>query len=115
MRYQGSELPVLHRMFIGRVPPTPHAADAAWSEWVPLMTQQAQMGNPNSPHVLKEMTVWPGGRDFRASSEEVAQAQEHNKLAESEKQYTLFTSGSCVVQNHRMWKAVVWSASHGPN
>jgi len=71
-----------------------------WSKQVALITQQTQMGNPNCPQVLEETMVWSGGRDFRASREEVAQAQEaplYNKLSEIERKYALFTSGSCCV------------------
>ena len=56
---------------------------------------------------------WPEGRDFGASPEAVARAQEappYNELLEDERCYALFTDGSYrVVGNHRKWKAAVWS------
>ncbi|KAK4815664.1 hypothetical protein QYF61_005410 [Mycteria americana] len=57
---------------------------------------------------------WPEGKDFRISpEEEVTHAEEaplYNKLPENEKQYALFTDGSChIVGKHRSWKAAVWS------
>ncbi|KAM9600007.1 ribonuclease H-like [Morphnus guianensis] len=56
---------------------------------------------------------WPEGRDFGASPEEVARAQEappYNELSEDERHYALFTDGSChVVGNQQKWKAAVWS------
>ena len=34
----------------------------------------------------------------------------YNKLPENEKQYALFTDGSCrLVGKHQRWKAAVWS------
>ncbi|GAB0208517.1 hypothetical protein GRJ2_003317400 [Grus japonensis] len=48
-----------------------------------------------------------------SSEEEVTHAEEaplYNKLPEDEKQYALFTDGSCrIVGKHRRWKAAVWS------
>ncbi|GAB0207492.1 hypothetical protein GRJ2_003214900 [Grus japonensis] len=45
--------------------------------------------------------------------EEVTHAEEaplYNKLPENEKQYALFTDGSCrIVGKHQRWKAAVWS------
>ncbi|KAK4810570.1 hypothetical protein QYF61_004533 [Mycteria americana] len=45
--------------------------------------------------------------------EEVTRAEEaplYNQLPENEKQYALFTDGSCrIVGKHRRWKAAVWS------
>ncbi|KAK4831484.1 hypothetical protein QYF61_017985 [Mycteria americana] len=56
---------------------------------------------------------WPEGKDFRISPEDVTRAEEaplYNKLPENEKQYALFTDGSCrIVGKHRRWKAAVWS------
>ena len=57
---------------------------------------------------------WPEGKDFGLSpEEEVTRAEEaplYNKLPEKEKQYALFTDGSCcLVGKHRTWKAAVWS------
>ncbi|GAB0210111.1 hypothetical protein GRJ2_003476900 [Grus japonensis] len=107
-------LPVLGWMFKGRVPSTHHATDATWSKWVALITQQARIGNPNGPGILEVITDWPEGKDFGMSpEEEVTLAEEappYNKLPENEKQYALFTDGSCrIVGKHRRWKAAVWS------
>jgi len=57
---------------------------------------------------------WPEGKDFRVSpEEEVTRAEEaplYNKLSENEKQYALFTDGSCViVAKQWRWQAAVWS------
>ncbi|KAK4810873.1 hypothetical protein QYF61_013281 [Mycteria americana] len=57
---------------------------------------------------------WPEGKDCGISpEEEVTRAEEaplYNKLPENEKQYALFTDGSCrIVGKHRRWKAAVWS------
>ncbi|GAB0209415.1 macrophage immunometabolism regulator [Grus japonensis] len=64
--------------------------------------------------ILEVITDWPEGKDFRMSpEEEVTHAEEappYNKLTEDEKQYALFTDGSCrIVGKHRRWKAAVWS------
>ncbi|KAK4810531.1 hypothetical protein QYF61_004494 [Mycteria americana] len=107
-------LPVLGWMFRQRVPSTHHATDATWSKWVTLITQQAPIGNPNRPGILEVIMDWPEGKDFGISpEEEVTCAEEaplYNKLPENEKQYDLFTDGSCrIVGKHRRWKAAVWS------
>ncbi|KAK4807003.1 hypothetical protein QYF61_000332 [Mycteria americana] len=107
-------LPVLGWMFKGRVPSTHHAADATWSKWVALITQRARIGNPNHPGILEVIMDWLEGKDFGISpEEEVTHAEEaplYNKLPENEKQYALFTDGSCrIVGKHRRWKAAVWS------
>ncbi|KAK4811029.1 hypothetical protein QYF61_015733 [Mycteria americana] len=107
-------LPVLGWMFKGRVPSTHHATDATWSKWVALITQRARIGNPNRPGILEVIMDWPEGKDFGIlPEEEVTRAEEaplYNKLPENEKQYALFTDGSCrIVGKHRRWKAAVWS------
>ncbi|KAK4819554.1 hypothetical protein QYF61_007065 [Mycteria americana] len=107
-------LPVLGWMFKGRVPSTHHATDATWSKWVALITQPSRIGNPNRPGILEVIMDWPEGKDFGISpEEEVTRAEEaplHSKLPENEKQYALFTDGSCrIVGKHRRWKAAVWS------
>ncbi|KAK4806727.1 hypothetical protein QYF61_007525 [Mycteria americana] len=107
-------LPVLGWMFKGRIPSTHHATDATWSKWVALITQRARIGNPNRPGILEVIMDWPEGKDFGISpEEEVTRAEEaplYNKLPENEKQYALFTDGSCrIVGKHRRWKAAVWS------
>ncbi|KAK4832245.1 hypothetical protein QYF61_021170 [Mycteria americana] len=107
-------LPVLGWMFKGRVPSTHHATDATWSKWVALITQRARTGNPGLPGILEVIMDWPEGKDFRRSpEEEVTCAEEvplYSKLPENEKQYALFTDGSCrIVGKHRRWKAAVWS------
>ncbi|XP_075581633.1 chromodomain-helicase-DNA-binding protein 1-like [Pelecanus crispus] len=70
------------------------------------------MGNPSCPGILEEIMDWPEGGDFGASLK-LTHAQEaplYNKLPENEKQYNLFTYGSCgIVGKHRRWKAAVWS------
>ncbi|KAK4810808.1 hypothetical protein QYF61_008780 [Mycteria americana] len=106
---------VLGWMFKGRVPSTHHATDATWSKWVALITQRARIGNPNSPGILEVIVDWPEGKDLGIlpEEEEVTRAEEaplYNKLPENEKQYALFTDGSCrIVGKHRRWKAAVWS------
>ncbi|XP_010561942.1 PREDICTED: uncharacterized protein LOC104829417 [Haliaeetus leucocephalus] len=106
-------LPVLHWMFKGNIPSTHHATSATWSKWIALITQRARLGKSNRPGILEEIMDWPEGRDFGASPEEVARAQEappYNELSEDKRCYALFTDGSCrVVGNHRKWKAAVWS------
>ncbi|GAB0208126.1 hypothetical protein GRJ2_003278300 [Grus japonensis] len=107
-------LPVLGWMFKERAPSTHHATDAMWSKWVALITQRAQIGNPNRPGILEVITDWPEGKDFgMLPEEEVTSAEEappYNKLPEDEKPYALFTDGSCrIVGKHRRWKAAVWS------
>lgn len=97
-----------------RSSPSRHCAtSAACSEWVALITQQALLGKPNQPGLLKEILDWPGGRDFGASPEEVAHAQEAppcSELPEDERSYAVGTGGSHrVVANHQQWKAAVWS------
>ncbi|GAB0181276.1 hypothetical protein GRJ2_000592900 [Grus japonensis] len=101
-------------MFKGRVPSTRHAIDTTWSKWVALITQRAQIGNPNCPGILEVITDWPEGKDFGMSpEEEVTRAEEappYNKPTEDEKPYALFTDGSCrIVGKHQRWKAAVWS------
>ncbi|KAK4810804.1 hypothetical protein QYF61_008776 [Mycteria americana] len=65
------------------------------------------------PGILEMIKDWPEGRNFGVSPEEVTCAEEaplYNKLPENEKQYALFTDGSChIVGKHRRWKAAVWS------
>ena len=72
------------------------------------------MGNPSHPAVLEVIMDWPEGKDFRVLAEkEVMHAEEapvYNKLPANERQYTLFTDGSCcIVGKLRRWKADVWS------
>ncbi|RMC11047.1 hypothetical protein DUI87_12239 [Hirundo rustica rustica] len=82
-------LPVLGWMFKGKVPSTHHATDTTWSKWIALITQRAQ------------------------EEEQVTRAEEappYNELPETERQYALFTDGSCrIVRANRKWKAAVWS------
>ncbi|GAB0204742.1 hypothetical protein GRJ2_002939800 [Grus japonensis] len=57
---------------------------------------------------------WPEGKDFGILPEEEVmpdeEASPYNKLPENEKQYALFTDGSCrIVGKHRRWKTAVWS------
>jgi len=58
------QLPVVGWMSKGKVPSTHHAADAMWRKWVTLITQQAQMGNPSCPGILKVIMDCPEGKDF---------------------------------------------------
>ncbi|KAK4827996.1 hypothetical protein QYF61_022773 [Mycteria americana] len=107
-------LPVLGWMFKGRVLSTHHATDATWSKWVALITQRARTGNPSCPGILEVIMAWPEGKDFGTSpEEEVTRAEEaplYNKQPENEKQYALFTDGSChIAGKHQRWKAAVWS------
>ena len=56
---------------------------------------------------------WPESKDAGMSPEqEVTCAEEaapYNELPEEEKQYALFTDGSCcIVGKHQRWKAAVW-------
>ena len=92
-------LPVLGWMFKGKVPSTHHATDATWSKWVALITQRSRIGNPSRPGILEVITDWPEGKDVGISpEEEVMRAEEaplYNKLPENERQYALFTDGSC--------------------
>lgn len=92
------QLPVLVWMFKGRVFSTHYATDATWSKWVALITQ-AHIRNPSHPGILEVIMDWPEGKDFEMSPEkEIIRAEEallYNKLTESEKQYALFTDGSC--------------------
>ncbi|RMC18957.1 hypothetical protein DUI87_03556 [Hirundo rustica rustica] len=109
------QLPVLGWMFKGKVPSTHHAPDTTWSKWIALITQHDCTGNPNCPGILEIITNWPEGETFGLSSkeEEVIHAEEappYNKLLETERQYALFTDGSCqIVGANRKWKAAVWS------
>ncbi|RMB89026.1 hypothetical protein DUI87_34596 [Hirundo rustica rustica] len=72
---------------------------------------------PESPWILEIITNWPEGETFGLSSEEeeeeVTRAEEappYNELPETERQYALFTDGSCrIVGANRKWKAAVWS------
>ncbi|RMB92672.1 hypothetical protein DUI87_30981 [Hirundo rustica rustica] len=109
-------LPVLGWMFKGKVPSTHHATDTTWSKWIALITQRARIGNPNRPGILEIITNWPEGETFGLSFEEeeeqVTRAKEappYNELPETERQYALFTDGSCrIVGANRKWKAAVW-------
>ncbi|RMC09938.1 hypothetical protein DUI87_12725 [Hirundo rustica rustica] len=111
------QLLVLGWMFRGKVPSTHHATDNTWSKWIALITQRARIGDPNRPGILEIITNWPEGETFGLSSEEeeeqVTRAEEappYNKLPETERQYALFTDGSCrIVGANRKWKAAVWS------
>ncbi|RMC12269.1 hypothetical protein DUI87_09781 [Hirundo rustica rustica] len=104
-------------MFKGKVPSTHHATDTTWSKWIALITQCIRTGNPNRPGILEIITNWPEGETFGLSSEEeeeqVTRAEEappYNELPETERQYALFTGGSCrIVGAYRKWKAAVWN------
>ncbi|XP_071661606.1 uncharacterized protein [Patagioenas fasciata] len=108
-------LPVLSWMFKGTVPSPHHATEVTWSKWIALITQRARIGSPNRPGILEVITDWPESKDFGMSpdEEEVKRAEEappYNTLSETDKQYALFTDGSCrLVGKHRRWKAAVWS------
>ncbi|PKU31805.1 ubiquitin carboxyl-terminal hydrolase 4 [Limosa lapponica baueri] len=100
---------VLGWMFKGKVPSAPHATDATWSKWVALITWQARIGNHNRPGIVEVITNWPEGKDSRIPPEEVVTRAEEaplcNELSDNEKQYALFTDGSCrIVGKHRRWK-----------
>ena len=105
---------MLNWMFKGKVPSTHHATDATWSKWIALNTERARMGNLSHPGILEVIMDWPEGKKFGASpGEAVSRAKEappYNELPENEKQYALFTDGSCrTVGKYRTWKAAVWS------
>ncbi|PKU30393.1 endogenous retrovirus group k member 19 pol [Limosa lapponica baueri] len=64
--------------------------------------------------ILEMIMDWPRGTDFGGSPEErVVRAEEappYNKLSENERQYALFTDGSCrIVGNQQRWKVAVQS------
>ena len=72
------------------------------------------MGNPSHPGILEVIMDWPEVKDFGALPEEevtrAEQAPPYNQLPEDEKQYALFTDGSCrIVGKQWRWKAAVWS------
>ncbi|RMC22011.1 hypothetical protein DUI87_02882 [Hirundo rustica rustica] len=104
-------------MFKGKVPSMHHATDTTWSKWIALITQRAHIRNSNRPGTLEIITNWPEGETFRLSSEEeeerVTRAEEappYNELRETERQYAIFTDGSCrIVGANRKWKAAVWT------
>ncbi|RMC19784.1 hypothetical protein DUI87_03348 [Hirundo rustica rustica] len=109
-------LPVLGWMFKGKVPSTHHATDTTWSKWIALITQRARIRNPNRPGILEIITNWPEGETFGLSSEEeeeeVTRAKEappYNELPETERQYALFTDGSCrICRGKPIWAAEIW-------
>ncbi|PKU33003.1 hypothetical protein llap_16693 [Limosa lapponica baueri] len=106
-------LPVLGWMFKGNVPYSHHATDATWSKWFALITQRARTGNPNRPGIVEVITNCPKEGDLTMPPEEVVTRAEedplYNELSDNEKQYVLFTDGSCrVVGKHRKWIAAVW-------
>ncbi|RMC00756.1 hypothetical protein DUI87_22439 [Hirundo rustica rustica] len=109
------QLPVLDVQ--GKVPSTYPTTDTSWSKWIALMTQCARIGNPNHPGILEMITNWPKGETFGLSSEEeeeqvicLEEAPPYNELLDTERQYALFTDGSCrIVGANRKWKAAVWS------
>lgn len=75
------------------------------------------MPHPSDPGILEVIMDWPEGKDFGMSPEkEIIHAEEalfYNKLTESERQYALFTDGSChLVEKHQKWKADVWRPLH---
>ncbi|PKU31727.1 hypothetical protein llap_17969 [Limosa lapponica baueri] len=67
-------------MFKGKTPSTHHATDATWSKWVALITQRAQIGNPNRPGILEVIMDWPQGTDSGGSPEERVETSEGGKL-----------------------------------
>jgi len=72
------------------------------------------MGNPSCPGILEVIMDWPEGKDFGVSAEEAMTRAEgaplYNKLPGNEKQYALFTDGSChTVGKQQRWKYAVWS------
>ncbi|RMB89213.1 hypothetical protein DUI87_34403 [Hirundo rustica rustica] len=86
-------------------------------EGLQAASERARIGNPNRPGILEIITNWPEGETFGLSFEEeeeqVTRAEEappYNELPETERQYALFTDGSCrIVGANRKWKAAVWS------
>ncbi|XP_051497704.1 uncharacterized protein LOC127395183 [Apus apus] len=101
-------------MFENNLSPVHHATDVTWSKWTALITQRARIGKPNRPGIVEAITNWPEGTHFGMPPQEVVRrAQEappYDHLPETEKQFALFTDGSCrLVGNHRKWKAAVWS------
>ncbi|PKU45311.1 thrombospondin-4- hypothetical protein [Limosa lapponica baueri] len=103
-------------MFKGKVAFTHHATDTAWSKWVHLITQWAQIGNPNHPGIVEVIRNRPKGKGFGMPPEEVVTRAEegppYNDLSDNKWCNALFTDGSChIVGKHRRWKAVVWSPS----
>ncbi|RMC08875.1 hypothetical protein DUI87_13869 [Hirundo rustica rustica] len=95
-----------------------HTTDTTWSKWIALITQRARIGNPNRPGILEIITNWPEGETFGLPEEEeeeeqvtcAKEAPSYNELPETERQYALFTDGSCqIVGANWKWKAAVWS------
>ncbi|RMC08879.1 hypothetical protein DUI87_13873 [Hirundo rustica rustica] len=105
-------------MFKGKVPSMHHTTDTTWSKWIALITQRAHTGNPNRPGIREIITNWPEGETFGLPEEEeeeeqvtrTKEAPPYNELPETERQYALFTDGSCqIVGANWKWKAAVWS------
>ncbi|PKU34777.1 thrombospondin-4- hypothetical protein [Limosa lapponica baueri] len=101
-------------MFKGKVPYSHHATDATWSKWVALITQRTRIGNSNRPGIIELITNWPKGKDSRIPPEEVVtravEAPPYNEFSDNEKEYALFTDGSCHIGGkHRKWKAALRS------
>ncbi|GAB0185445.1 macrophage immunometabolism regulator [Grus japonensis] len=70
--------------------------------------------NSSCPGILEVIVDWPEDKDFGMTPEEEAtcteEAPSYNELRENEKQYALFTDGSCrIVGKHQRWKAAVWT------
>ncbi|KAK4831439.1 LOW QUALITY PROTEIN: hypothetical protein QYF61_017570, partial [Mycteria americana] len=99
-------------MFQGRVPSTHHAADAMWMGLTDHTT-----GLNRKPQSLRDLGSNYGLARRQRSQDitrgEVTHAEDaplYNKLPANEKQYALFTDGSCrIVGKHQRWKAAVWS------
>lgn len=111
-------LPVLGWMFKGRVLCTHTATAAMWTKWVALtpmsLNRKPQMPrNTGNDHGLfQRQRVWNINRGGR---EVCLTAPLYNKVPENEKQYALFTNGSCcTVGKHRRWKTTIWSPTYRP-
>ncbi|RMC09840.1 hypothetical protein DUI87_13627 [Hirundo rustica rustica] len=105
-------------MFKGKVPSAHYATDTTWSKWIALITQRTRIGNPNRPGILEIITNWPEGETFGLSSEEeeeeVTRAEEappYNELPETERQYALFTDGSCQIDSCTSYRGTRWIKS----
>lgn len=94
-------LPVLGWMFKAKVASTHHVTDATWSKWTTVIVLRARVG----PGIVEAVTNWPEGEEVVTHTDK---APPYKDLSDHEKQYALFTDGSCHLRgNQEKWNAAV--------
>lgn len=107
-------LPVLGRIFKGRVCSIHHATDAMWNKWGTPMIQCTWIGNPSGPGILEVIIDWPEGKDFGILPKRRWCRLKKLHCKWNTRKWKPICPGECchILGKYHRWKAAVWSSIH---